>query len=218
MIHIHQEIRNQVQHSGAFTHTLKSNPSDPNRLRAFGEHNKSAVNRRNSSRSSRAPTQGGHRGILQADVVRVCVMVATGTSTLVATPCTTVNTRHSNSSRSSNCLFALVRSDLPPPPVSRTPSILEDPVMLPCNHPLCRGCASQCFKESQRCPQCMTPIPNLRMLQGRNKWIVHMVDKLKNSINDVGVSLTQHAPGQSFPLLFAVGARGTAVPRAATVL
>ncbi|CAM9679084.1 unnamed protein product, partial [Ectocarpus sp. 6 AP-2014] len=73
-------------------------------------------------------------------------------------------------------------------------SILEDPVMLPCNHPLCRGCASQCFKESQRCPQCMTPIPNLRMLQGRNKWIVHMVDKLKNSINDVGVSLTQHAP------------------------
>ncbi|CAN0335838.1 unnamed protein product, partial [Ectocarpus fasciculatus] len=73
-------------------------------------------------------------------------------------------------------------------------SILEDPVMLPCNHPLCRGCAMQCFKESQRCPQCMTPIPNLRMLQGRNKWIVQMVGTLKSCLDHVGVSLTQHAP------------------------
>lgn len=76
-----------------------------------------------------------------------------------------------------------------------TCSILEDPVMLPCNHPLCRGCATQCLRQNQRCPQCLTPIPNLRMLQGRNTWIAEMVCSLKNCLNDVGVSLTQHAPG-----------------------
>ncbi|CAM9512008.1 unnamed protein product [Pylaiella littoralis] len=73
-------------------------------------------------------------------------------------------------------------------------SILGDPVMLPCNHPLCRGCAAQCLKQNQRCPQCLTAIPNLRMLQGRNKWIAEMVGSLKNCLNEVGVSLTQHAP------------------------
>ncbi|CAM9854017.1 unnamed protein product [Scytosiphon promiscuus] len=76
-------------------------------------------------------------------------------------------------------------------------SILEDPVMLPCNHPLCRGCATQCLRQNQRCPQCMTSIPNLRMLQGRNKWIAEMVGSLKDSLNEVGVSLTQHGPGLS---------------------
>ncbi|CAM9558773.1 unnamed protein product, partial [Laminaria digitata] len=73
-------------------------------------------------------------------------------------------------------------------------SILEDPVMLPCNHPLCRGCATQCLRQNQRCPQCMADIPNLRTLQGRNKWITEMVDSLRNCLNEVGVSLTQHAP------------------------
>lgn len=70
--------------------------------------------------------------------------------------------------------------------------------MLPCNHPLCRGCATQCLRQNQRCPQCLTAIPNLRMLQGRNKWIVEMVGSLKNCLNEVGVSLTQHAPGLFF--------------------
>eukprot|EP00903_Cladosiphon_okamuranus_P010353 g9796.t1 len=73
-------------------------------------------------------------------------------------------------------------------------SILEDPVMLPCNHPLCRGCATQCLRQNQRCPQCLAAIPNLRMLQGRNTWIAEMVCSLKNCLNEVGVSLTQHAP------------------------
>ncbi|CAN0456978.1 unnamed protein product [Hapterophycus canaliculatus] len=70
--------------------------------------------------------------------------------------------------------------------------------MLPCNHPLCRGCAAQCFQANKRCPQCMTSIPNLRMLQGRNKWIAEMVGSLKGCLNEVGVSLTQHGPGSSF--------------------
>lgn len=70
--------------------------------------------------------------------------------------------------------------------------------MLPCNHPLCRGCATQCLRQNQRCPQCLTAIPNLRMLQGRNKWIAEMVGSLKNCLNEVGVSLTQHAPGMFF--------------------
>eukprot|EP00752_Nemacystus_decipiens_P010315 g9190.t1 len=73
-------------------------------------------------------------------------------------------------------------------------SILEDPVMLPCNHPLCRGCATQCLRQNQRCPQCLAAIPNLRMLQGRNTWIAEMVCSLTGCLNEVGVSLTQHAP------------------------
>lgn len=70
--------------------------------------------------------------------------------------------------------------------------------MLPCNHPLCRGCAAQCFRQNQRCPQCLASIQNLRMLQGRNAWIAEMVGSLKNCLNEVGVSLTQHAPGLLF--------------------
>ena len=84
------------------------------------------------------------------------------------------------------------------PPAFQNFSILEDPVMLPCNHPLCRGCATQCLRQNQRCPQCLAAIPNLRMLQGRNTWIAEMVCSLKNCLNEVGVSLTQHAPGLCF--------------------
>ncbi|CAM9210587.1 unnamed protein product, partial [Sphacelaria rigidula] len=66
--------------------------------------------------------------------------------------------------------------------------------MLPCNHALCRECATQALRQNQRCPQCMVAIPNLRMLQGRNAWISEMVDSLRNCLNEVGASLTQHAP------------------------
>lgn len=74
-------------------------------------------------------------------------------------------------------------------------SLFNDPVMLPCNHALCRECATQALKQNQRCPQCMVTIPNLRMLQGRNAWITEMVGSLRNCLIEVGASLTQHAPG-----------------------
>lgn len=60
---------------------------------------------------------------------------------------------------------------------------------------MCRPCALQALKQKQRCPECLNSIPNLRTAQGRNAWIADMVDSLRNCLNEVGASLTQHAPG-----------------------
>lgn len=97
-------------------------------------------------------------------------------------------------------------------------SIFNDPVMLPCNHALCRECATQALRQNQRCPQCMVAIPNLRMLQGRNAWISEMVDSLRNCLNEVGASLTQHAPGACCgTMCYAFTAHGTQKRDHATV-